>query len=352
MENLILKIGPHQISNFISYRIDSDLYKPAAAFRLELPPTSLKISAGQLCELYINGSRELTGIADRVSKSVSKEGESLTIEGRDLMGLLIDSYCEKFDELRGITLKAVTEKLLAKIQHINTKNILYEKNLVGKMKTKKKSTSPLSILNAIQDFPKIDVGMTVFEALKTISFSLGLLFYCLPDGTFVYGRPKAGGSATFKIQLLKNGSGNNAIRGEVTDDISQRYSHVYVVVQQQNWDGPSKPLNDKIPAIDRDFPFYKPFVTQYYDNSMSASRYARVILEKMRRKGFHLLYEVARHGQNGINWKINELCEVNDEALDIRGTFLVYGRTFRMSKQNGPTTMIRLGLPGLVNIED
>jgi len=100
------------------------------------------------------------------------------------------------------------------------------------------------------------------------------------------------------------------------------------------------------------FPFYKPYVTQLNDDSMSAQNYARIIMEKMRRQGFHLTYEVSRYSQDGKNWKINELCQVNDKALNIQGTFLIYRRTFMLSKREGPITRVHLGLPGLINIED
>jgi len=41
-------------------------------------------------------------------------------------------------------------------------------------------------------------------------------------------------------------------------------------------------------------------------------------------------------------------CKVHDEALGIDGVYLIYGRTFERSKQDGTFTSLKLGPPGLV----
>ena len=41
------------------------------------------------------------------------------------------------------------------------------------------------------------------------------------------------------------------------------------------------------------------------------------------------------------------MCRVTDEALDLDNDYLIYGRTFEMSKE-GAYTIVRLGLPGMV----
>ena len=75
---------------------------------------------------------------------------------------------------------------------------------------------------------------------------------------------------------------------------------------------------------------------------------ARLIMEKQRMEGMQYHYTVARHNQNGQNWTSNKMCHVKDEPQGIDGDYLIYGRLFEMNKQNGPTTRLRLGKPGLV----
>ncbi|HOS09960.1 MAG TPA: hypothetical protein PLM47_09160 [Smithellaceae bacterium] len=46
--------------------------------------------------------------------------------------------------------------------------------------------------------------------------------------------------------------------------------------------------------------------------------------------------------------KINEMCNVEDEVFGVRENLLIYRRTFELSKKDGVTTILGLGLPGVV----
>lgn len=357
-DQVVLKVGKQVadqvIEHFISYRIDADLYTPADAFHLELANPETDITGGMLCDLFVNGKRELTGLIDKVQRKVDKSGVSLKVEGRDLMGLLVDSYCEKYVTVAGKKLKDLAEMLLKDVPFINRKDIIYQQNVTGKLKKSKKARGGfLFSLDAPQKIAQIEPGMTIFEVLKTYSLSRGMLFYSLPDGTLVFGRPLALGDASFNLQLLRSGAGNNVIESERIDDISKRYSKVTVVGQQQGQDsfgldGAATINSPKGVAKDPEFPFYKPFVSKDNNDSLSPKEHARMIMEKHRREGRQFLYKVGRHSQDGANWSINKLCRVKDEIQGMDGVYLIYGRTFELNKKDGPTTKLKLGEPGLV----
>jgi len=55
-----------------------------------------------------------------------------------------------------------------------------------------------------------------------------MLFFSMPDGTFVFGEPLTSGKAEYT--LIK---GFNILEGERTRDISKRYKTVTVTGQQQ-----------------------------------------------------------------------------------------------------------------------
>lgn len=350
-----LFVNKMKIEHFISYKIDSDLYKPADAFHLELANPETDIIAGKLCELYVNSQKELTGIIDKVQRKVTKGGVSLSVEGRDLMGLLLDSFVEAKDwvDVTNIKLKALAERLLTTVPYINRKTITYQANVVGKLKGKKTSSSGFRAgLDADQKINHIEPGMTIFDVLKNVSLSRGMLFYCLPDGTLVFGRPLAKGAPEFTLTMLKSGAGNNMIESEVVEDISRRYSKFVVVGQQQGSQtlfGAAEINTVSPPQIDPTFPFYKPFVGRDNNDNVSPAMRARMIMEKQRREGTHLNYVVGRHTQDNKNWAINTMCSVKDEVQGIDGDFLIYGRTFEMNKQTGPITQVRLGKPGLIS---
>jgi prophage tail gpP-like protein len=352
-DSIELKVNNTTITTFESYTVEADLYTADDAFSLELSNPEIEIRPGLKCELFVNGTRELTGIIDRVTKSYDKSGTKLRVEGRDLMGLLVDSCCTKFLDVQGKTVKQLAELLLADIPFINRKAIVYQENFVGRMKGKKQtvSTPAVGFLDTPQKIARIEPGMTVFEVLKTYAASRGLMFWAMPDGTFVFGRPLAGGQPAFSVEVSREKGNVSVLEGELTQDISKRYSRVIVLGQSQGHEdhgSDATKVNSKATRDDTTFPFYKPFVTKMTNDSQSPPLHARLLLEKQKHDGFQLQYRAPFHSIGGRNWGINQLCRVKDDVLGIDGTYLIFGRIFELSKSGGSTTRLKLGYPGVV----
>ncbi|HRR39723.1 MAG TPA: hypothetical protein P5244_00680 [Syntrophales bacterium] len=350
-DSILLQIGGQRIQNFLRYTIEADIYTADDAFSLELANPEIVVKNGQRCELYVNGVLELTGIVDKRQPGYSKAGVSLQIEGRDLGGLLVDSYCEEFIDVRGMTLKALAERLIRKVPFIKRKDIIYQENIRGNLKKKKGRSAALAMMDSAQNFVKIEPGQSIFEVLKTYAMSRGMMFFSLPDGTFVFGKPKDGGEPLFCLITRKKDTGqNNVLEGKLVDDISKRYSKITVVGQQQGTDGMGATEINTLspPVIDSTFPFYKPYVATDQNDSRSPKLHAQMLMERMKYEGFRLEYKVPGHSQGGINWRINEMCRVTDEVLGLDGDYLIYGRTFELSKEQGVITTLKLGLPGMV----
>ena len=352
-DKVYLQIGGKRIENFLSYDVEADLYQAADEFTLELANPGTAISAGMRCELYVNDQLELTGIIDAPRKGWSKQGRTLVVGGRDLLGTVVDSYVEQFITVQGKTVKQLAEQFLATVPFINRKQIIYQENVVGKLKGKKKTIdNPLTgFLDTPQKLSQTEPGMTVFEVLSIYAASRGLMFFGLPAGTLVFGRPKAKGKPLYTIINTLSGAGNNVTSGDEVDDISRRYSKITVVSQVQGHDEDgmdTSKLDVRASVTDDSFPFYKPFVTRLNNDSQSPKLHARMLLEKQRHDGFQLTYTAPGHSQAGVNFTINELVQVKDEMLERDGIYLVYNRKFKRSKQAGTTTELRLGPPGLV----
>lgn len=355
-DRIALLINGAKIQNFLSYRVEADIYRADHAFSLELARPETEIKAGQRCELRVNDELALTGIIDKVSRRYQKSGLSLQVEGRDLMGLLVDSHCEKFVTVKGKKLSELAEMLLETVPFINRKNIIYQQDVVGSLGNLEQERHPdqtLELYDKPHKFTQISPGMTVFEVLKTYALSRGLMFFSLPDGTFVFGRPRAKGEPAYNLVCTREGEDNNILEGSCDEDISKRYSKVRVIGQQQGRDdmgtgadGAGK-INTAATATDPDFPFYKPYVSTDNNDSDSPAGRARLILEKQRHEGFQLNYKVRGHTQGARVWTINELVRVKDDVLGQDKVFLVFGRTFELSRQ-GVYTSVKLGPPGLV----
>lgn len=356
-DRIYLEVAGRKVEHFLSYSVEADIYVADHAFSLELANPGIEIKLGQPCKLYVNDRLELTGVIEHRVQRTDKSGRKLTIEGRDLMGQVVDAYCEQFITVENMKLSALAQLLLKDVPFINRKQIVIQQNLVGKVKTRRTKHAAYG-LEAIMDtgsaerIAQIHPGMTKFQVLQMYALSRGQMFYSLPDGTFVFGRPRIGGEPEFTIVFNGRGEGNNATVGEVDENIGKRYSKVTVIGQQQGntADGlDTTKISITGTVTDPDFPFYKPFVQLSHNDSQTPKQHARLLLDKMRYDGQRLTYELPRHSPDGINnYSLNRLAQVKDDVHNIHGTYLVSGRTFKLDKGAGPSTTLRLSPPGLV----
>ena len=334
-DKIELLVGGKRIEHFKSFSISSDLYSAANSFDLDLSQTDLAVNEGDRCQLFVNDSLELSGIIDRVERQYEKRNFSLTIHGRDFMGLLVDSAVEEYIDLGNITLKTLATKLMAKVPFVNIKAIKYGNGL-----------QPADTEDEVM---KANPGDSIFDVLKRFAAARDLLFYCLPNGQFVFERPKKSGKPIYHIRISKDGIGNNAKKGTFAKDISRRSSKVIVIGQQDGGNGSDgDDFNIDGVRTDKTFPFHKPHVFVLDHSAGSATHFAKLIMEKERADGFELSYEVQGFTQGGRNFAINQFCEVYDEAFDLNDVYLIYSRTFSRDKQGGSYSSLRLGPAGLL----
>lgn len=319
-----LQIGDCAVTEFENFRADSDLFQAADAFEAAFAAKVPGLAPGLPVKLYVDKRLVFTGVLDAVEKTIGKSGLATAVRGRDLMGLLVDSCVESYADVpAGETLTALATRLLANVPFINRKAVMVE------------GATPASAA------VRIEPGQSVFEVLKSAARARGLLFYSTENGTFVFGRPKSTGRAAFAI-TVEPGVGANVITGSYTDDISGRYSKVSVLGTQAR-------EHVVASAVDADMPFYKPFVTNSPgdESAASAAKYAQSVLDDGRHSGFRLEYSLPGFGQNGKNWRANELVAVRDRAMEVEGVFLVFGRTFQLDKNEGARTEVRLSRLGV-----
>jgi len=310
LDKVSLEIDDKRIEHFISYEIDSDLYIADDAFHMELANPEIEIEPGQKCRLLVNNRIELNGIIERVDDRESKSGTTLSIEGRDLMGLLVSSYVEEFVTLKGKSLKEVAETLLKNIDFINRKNIIYGQGAKDDVKVKEEETVQGEPFDLVQAAP----GQTIFEVLKNYATARGLLFYSQADGTLVFGKPVEKGEASLSLIRRLKGKGNNVTSSSRSRNISGCYRKVTVLGQRQGADNlAAAELSTSGIAEDKGFPFYKPYVTEAGGDVKDLKSHAEFIMDKQRREGERLNFSTSGHSQNGKNWQVNELVRVIDE---------------------------------------
>jgi prophage tail gpP-like protein len=327
-----LTINDVKFDRFKAYNVSSDIYEAADSFSFDIiPQNSFSPRSGMICRLYVNGEIELTGIVDRVETGYDANARIISITGRDTMGIIVDSYCEEFVTIRNSTLISVAEKLLKKVPFITSIDF-------DPVADKRDATKP---------YIQIEPGQRIFDVLKDIAMSRGLVFYSNPKGGLVFRKPCGKGKVKFSINQNFDRNNRSIISGTLIDDITDRYSKYTVLSQEQG--GDSTEINSIATVIDDNFPstIYKPFVDAVADDKVSCKKMAQWYLEHARSKSHSVQYEFNGHSQHIYNWAIDEIAHINDKVLGINEDLLVYSRTFRGSS-NAQTTQVRLGLPGLV----
>jgi prophage tail gpP-like protein len=342
IDKIELRLGRVTVKDFDDYSIDSDLENAAGCFTLTLSNIDIITLVHQLeevdrCELYINGVRELTGIVEVIERNVDKQTSTLRIAGRDLMGMLIDSDCELSDckVFENLDIVETAKYLTRKFTYIGRKSddIIVQRGCEKRLKPHKQL--------------QIEPGTKVFDALNRYASMRGLVFYCLPDGALVFGGAKAFPNATdpmFHLIRNANGNGNNIKSISIKSDFSKSFSHITVISDNGSLSGPTF-----FTLKNEDFPagIYKPLTLIQNGDESSPKGLAFFTLEKIRRESLSIECVVDGHSQNGANWRINNFCSIRDEKFNLKGNYLIYGRTFTKNKDAGTQTTLRLGLGGL-----
>lgn len=339
-DTVALEVAGRRIENFTRYRIESDLFKASDDFSFDFELPGFDISPGDRCRVLVNDVLELNGIIDRVKDGYGPDGTTLSVAGRDLMGLLVDSHVGIGKTDQNIDLRALAKDLLKDVPFINRKAIIYGKG------------HKVKVAEQGWDFEagkvQRDPDHTIFDLLSRHAQERGLLFWCQADGTFVFGRPVSTGKPLYRLVNRMGGQGNNILSSDRTRDIAGRYSKITVIGQQQGEDiFDPEAVNVQAVVYDKEIPFHKPYCTCMHSDMASPSEYAAMVLNQQRFDGFSLDVVVAGHSLGGVNFQANTLCHVDDEYYGYSKSFFIAARTFELG-QNGIVTSLRLSEPGVV----
>lgn len=349
-DSIALVIGDNSYSNFLSYEIDSNVLVPADAFSARISRVDASIKTGDRFELVINGALEMSGVIDKVAAQYSKGSQEMHIEGRDLMGMLVDASVEEWKTLNDMTLKDMAARLLKNIPYVKDSKVIYgqEKAETGISKPKKVKLEAGG-LDTSSSVCHYEPGITVFEALSDYSQRHGLLMWFEPDGTLVFGELKVAGCSVSKFSFYtykgSERAKNNIISASLNNDISKRYSRIQIVAQVQGTDELAAGDQDIInTAEDKGLPFSKVLVLQSQCSSkQAAGLQAQLEVKKRIAEGWRLELVVAGHSQDGVNYKANTVCYIKDEVLGLDGQYLILGRKFTLDRTAGPRTQLTIG---------
>jgi len=330
-DTLSLRLGGSTLDTWIRYSVTTALTEPEGSFELETAAT-IDVAAGDRIQLWINGTLEFTGIVDSVRRKTAKGSRTVSISGRSLFALLVDSSVTDFGTMP-TTLQKLAEKLVRKLPYIGKENFKFQ-DAAGKVHVDANWEKDKENRKHIQVKP----GESVFEVFKRAANTQQLLFWGDADGSFVVGHPRRTGNAEYHI-IGNSTGGTNYIEGESEDTIVDRHSLVIVVGDAQDDDGighVKKTLENK------KFPFYRPLVLAWNDEDGPASKGAKLRLESEDANARRLTYTMRGHALDGRVFRVNRLVRVDDVPNNVFGMFRITKRTFTCDREGSRKTTIML----------
>lgn len=331
---VVVRIGGKEHKDWLSYDIDSDFLIPADAFSFE---TNVSQDQGVLadysslqCEVLINNQLIMTGIIGHQNEMVDKSNHSITFNGRDLAGLLVDCSVKQIN-VKGMNVLAAAQKIAEPWKQIKKVILKAEKN-------------------PVLDKVDIEPGETAWQALSKIAYKAGLHVWLEPDGTLVIGGADYSSPPVATLCHSKYDNRRNIQNIQIEYNTENRYSEVTFLGQSHTRFADSSKHDLKWVYKDETMTLYKPKTVVIGDaeNLEQLKVQAKKMLSDWRLEGFSLTITVADHKtQDGVLWQPGQRVHVIDEDQQIDAIFFLMGRRFFLNRNGGTLTELRLKEDGI-----
>ena len=317
---ITLLINGKTHGQWTDYDIVSDLLTPADDFSVTLGrPVDAKpdaVQPGDKVVVRVGGDTVLSGRIDRVQTATEKGAKTLTIQGRDDAGVLLDCSAPLFNA-QEMALSQIIEKIVKPLGLANIR--------IDAAKTDK--------THKVQ----IEPGSRAWDALAQYAEANGLWPWLEPDGTLVVGGPDYTAAPVAELVLRLNGQNNNIKRLEVSRDMAARYSEVTVLGQSH-----SGKHNIKATAKDEAVKLHRPLIViePDVDSQAQAERKAKKRLADSRLEGLTITATVQGHRtDNGMLWQPGQRINVLSEPDGLDAVYFLMARTF-MGGRGQPTETV------------
>lgn len=329
-----LLVGGLEHSDWESYDVDSDLLTPADAWHMTLAlkdgdlPASVKTGAS--VEIRVGDDPVMVSHIDSVDDEVRKDGQRISICGRDGAAVLLDCSAPIF-VAQMVSLADIIAKVVKALG-------------ITKFRIDADSTRVREKIN-------VEPGDSAWEVLTNAAEANGLWPWFEPDGTLVVGGPDYTAPPVATLILRQNGVGNNVISLRRHDSIQGRFSEVTVLGQAHGTKTETGKHAIKFTQRDSGVSWYRPKVVIDHesDSEAVAKDRARKLLSDSRLRGFTLAAEVVGHrivtpgeASDGLLWTPGQRIRVISERHGIDDIFFLMGRKFIGGRQQGPRTHLTL----------
>jgi prophage tail gpP-like protein len=373
-------------------------WEGCASFSLTPSPTKavfeLFDTPGQKIKISSGYHPQFTGIVDAVSSGATPQGKTITITGRDMSGLLVDSAAPRMS-LKGYTFKKLTETLLQPwypeyVEGITTNNAVNFYRMTGIRRrdkhhfghlvgmTKKDPPSQTKVIKAayfvdkkvysspyggydVETSPHAwgqAVGKRVKDVIDQLAKQVAGCAWMTADAWWFVGRPRYNEKPYNKL-VAKPGQLEYVKAVERVVSIADRHSIHWATgkgrtVKTKRGRNASHRVGcfDPSPAFWKDTysraldeRLYKPTILEARRGSRDDKMLRRMVRTKMEEsivKAYQYEWQVRGHHNNDILWNTDACVEVQDEIHNVNDEFYICGRRFVKSIQGGTSTVLQL----------
>jgi prophage tail gpP-like protein len=387
-----------EITNWTSYSYNQAFLTPTAAFRFTLSSEDATLVndallPGARVELAINTTVQCVGYIDRRTVDSSDRGTVVTVQGRDVLGRVVDSCIDPaFRFGAGSSILDVLTAVLAPfgidtIYNIDELNV----SIVTGLPPGQSGTRPdLKTVKLDQVKPRIGEGS--FAYLDRILRHFGLMLWAAADGSVVVDKANFTGPARGRlVHRREQGQTNNVVRGSAELNLSTQP----VVIVGFGFGGVGAPDKSRLKVIMVNelvgldplrvpLPEVTAIIARYPgalvlplraeltpmkrpvgdagrvapmffkdDEAKTLEQLAASVRREMatrQRTALTASYDVVGHTQRGAPWAVNTMVDVDDDVLDIHRPLWLLDKTFSKSSTGGTTSSLRLILPNTLQV--
>lgn len=339
---IVIEVDGVQYGNFTAANVSLRLDALSNTFGFEATSEDarpLPFKGGEGCLIFVSGEQVLSGSIEVVNASYSSSDHTISIQGRDKLGDLLDSSLSALSDIKAKTLKALCERVLKEVG-------------VDVLVIDEVNPDPF---NPAQDIAAPDPAENAFAFLEKYARQRQVLLTGDFDANLVLAR-SSGIETGGLIQNRKDnrGEANNVISGDVSYDSTGRFN-LYRAVSQLNPTAASLTSGFGAREIAS-----QGVAKDVLDDEIRKGRQLILISEAMTetkvgvdratwelniRKARGRAYSVELAGfvdQEENLWAINTLPRIDDDDADIQDRMLINSVDFSNSAREGEKTVLSM----------
>lgn len=327
-----LIVGGYECKEWDDVSIDSQVDVPADAFSFTLynPPLGHlpeAVKAGTTAEIYYGNALILTGIIDKLKESISRVGRILQLSGRDLAGQLIDCSVAIHNS-RQITLSTLIQDYVL-ASPLGT--VIHSFRVQDDAWLKNKIT--------------VEPSESLYDAIAKAAQVTGQYIWMDEQGLLNIGNPfMQSQQPSQTLNLMWDGQNNNVISANYDEDVSGVFSDLKILSQDEKGQHLLAETNRSTP-----YAYSRLKIITMADVETQAE--AQAMIDKVQHdndlEAYTLTVSVPNWAINGSIWKTTGQVHFNSDVLTrANAKWVVMGRTFRLTRQDGKITELKLKRQG------